>query len=267
MIVEHLPVVAKRDEIGNGRHRAMSYDHRIIQRGSSRVHEELFGRHRFDPDLIALALTLYLDIVNLRDWLTLFFHHLGLFWRYAGHWSSLDRHGFDALFLQDQTERTFVQPLKGMGMNFDAVVPPPLHEAALIHQRVLKHAVEDPYRIVVLPNDVIQIIGRLFAHRHVVRVAWHELDHLLGTKENAHHRRQHSLHGIAHIAADDLGTAIDLVAEGIAAIVFGGFCPDGRDIVVDVLNRVRDVGGNHCLQVGLAHPHASFSFSFVYVGQ
>ena len=154
-----------------------------------------------------------------------------------------------------------------MGLHFDAVVPPPFDEPAFIHQRVLKHTVEYAYRIVVLSDDVIQIVSRLFTHRHIISGARHELDHLLRAEEHTHHGWQHGLYAVANITTDYLGTTIDLVTERVAPIVFGRFCPDRADVVVYVLDRIGNVGGDHCLQVGLTHPYASFGFSFVYISQ
>ena len=68
------------------------------------------------------------------------------------------------------------------------VVGPPFDEAGLDGERVLERAVEGEEARVVLPENIVDVVGRLLRHLVVRRRAGHQADDVLAGGEDAHQR-------------------------------------------------------------------------------
>ena len=251
-------VIPHGDQVGHGRHLAVRNDGRVIKGPGAAVQQQLLGRHGHDADAAILGDALDLHIVQHGRR-----HHHGLA-RHRVHRGQLHfihigvgvgHHDLDLglRLLHQHLQRLLVQPRVLVNVDLLLVLPPKFRNAALAHQRILEDGVTGQEPVVVVLEDVVDVICRLLGVRHILWASGHKLHYILGAEENTHQAGQHGAHRVAHLHGHHFAVALDLVAEQVATVILGALGPCGRDVAVDVADRIHQVLRDDGLQFRIIH--------------
>jgi hypothetical protein len=153
----------------------------------------------------------------------------------------------------EDLELCVAQPLIGLARDVLALVPPDLHRAGLLEQRVLEPAVEIGEALVLLVPDPVDVVGRLVGGVLVLRSGRVEADDLVARGEDAHQRRHHAVDGLGDVVRDDLAAPLDLVAEDLALVIALGLKPLLRQPPALIAERVVDLGVENGGEVAVGH--------------